>query len=101
MTVLTEPEIQRRLAETTGWQLQDGNLVRELRFANFVEAFGFMTSVALVAERMNHHPDWSNVYNTVRIRLTTHDAGGITDKDFALASAISDIYRPSKPTAPS
>lgn len=93
MTVFSEPEIRRRLAETPGWQLQDGNLVRELRFANFVEAFGFMTSVALVAERMNHHPDWSNVYNTVRIRLSTHDAGGITDKDFALASAISNLYR--------
>ena len=95
MTVFSETEIQRRLAEIRGWQLQDGNLVRELRFATFVEAFGFMTSVALVAERMNHHPDWSNVYNTVRIRLTTHDAGGITDKDFALASAINDLDRPS------
>jgi len=95
MTVFSEAEIQRRLAEIRGWQLQDGNLVRELRFATFVEAFGFMTSVALVAERMNHHPDWSNVYNTVRIRLTTHDAGGITDKDFALASAINGLDRPS------
>jgi len=93
MTVISEPEIQRRLAEIPGWQLQDGNLVRELRFATFVDAFAFMTAVALVAERMNHHPDWSNVYNTVRIRLSTHDAGGITDKDFALASAISDLYR--------
>ncbi|HEV8434187.1 MAG TPA: 4a-hydroxytetrahydrobiopterin dehydratase [Thermoanaerobaculia bacterium] len=78
--------------EAPGWQVQDGNLVREFRFANFVDAFGFMTFVALVAERMNHHPDWSNVYNTVRIRLSTHDAGGITDKDFGLASAISDLY---------
>ena len=91
MKPLDESEIQRRLAEAPGWQFRDGNLVREFRFANFVEAFGFMTSVALVAERMNHHPDWSNVYGTVRIRLSTHDAGGITDKDFALASAISQL----------
>jgi 4a-hydroxytetrahydrobiopterin dehydratase len=107
VTRLEESEIRRRLAETPGWQLEEGNLVRELRFANFVDAFGFMTSVALVAERMNHHPDWSNVYNTVRIRLSTHDAGGITDKDFALASAVSDLYRrfivapAPEPTAPS
>ena len=74
-----------------GWQLEDGHLVREFRFANFVEAFAFMTAVALVAERMNHHPDWSNVYNKVKIRLSTHDAGGITDKDYALASAISQL----------
>jgi 4a-hydroxytetrahydrobiopterin dehydratase len=86
-----------RLEEIPGWQLQDNNLVRELRFANFVEAFAFMTSVALVAERMNHHPDWSNVYNTVKIRLSTHDAGGVTEKDYELAKAISELYRHSAP----
>ena len=90
---LEESEIQRRLAETPGWQLQDNSLARDFRFATFVDAFAFMTAVALVAERMNHHPDWSNVYNTVKIRLSTHDAGGISDKDFELASAISDLYR--------
>lgn len=77
--------------EESGWERQEGSLYREFRFANFVEAFSFMTSVALIAERMNHHPDWSNVYNVVRIRLSTHDAGGITDKDFALAAAISAL----------
>lgn len=77
--------------EESGWERREGYLYREFRFASFVEAFGFMTSVALIAERMNHHPDWSNVYNVVRIRLTTHDAGGITDKDIALASAISAL----------
>ena len=78
-------------SEESGWERHDGYLYREFRFANFVGAFGFMTSVALIAERMNHHPDWSNVYNVVRIRLSTHDAGGITDKDIALASAISEL----------
>jgi 4a-hydroxytetrahydrobiopterin dehydratase len=93
MKRLEESEIRQRLSDTPGWQLQEGNLAREFRFANFVEAFGFMTSVALIAERMNHHPDWSNVYNTVRIRLSTHDVGGISESDFALASAISDLHR--------
>lgn len=74
------------------WDLRDDALHRELQFRDFVEAFGFMTSVALVAERMNHHPDWSNVYNRVTIRLTTHDAGGVTEKDYALAEAISELY---------
>ena len=77
--------------EESGWERQEGSLYREFRFPNFVEAFRFMTSVALIAERMNHHPDWSNVYNVVRIRLSTHDAGGITDKDFALAAEISAL----------
>lgn len=95
---LRESEIQRRLAEAPAWQLQNSFLAREFRFANFVEAFAFMTSVALVAERMNHHPDWSNVYNTVKIRLSTHDVGGISDKDFDLASAISGLYRPTAPS---
>ena len=75
----------------TGWELRDNALHRELRFRDFVEAFGFMTSVALIAERMNHHPEWSNVYGKVTIRLTTHDTGGVTEKDVALAEAISEL----------
>lgn len=70
----------------TGWTLQGGKLHREYKFADFVEAFGFMASVALVAERMNHHPEWFNVWSTVVVDLTTHDAGGVTAKDFALAA---------------
>ena len=75
-----------------GWELRDNALHRELKFRNFVDAFAFMTAVALVAERMNHHPEWSNVYNKVTIRLTTHDEGGISEKDFALAAEINEIY---------
>jgi 4a-hydroxytetrahydrobiopterin dehydratase len=72
-----------------GWKETPGGLERELRFADFSEAFGFMTRVALVAERMHHHPEWSNVYDRVRIVLRTHDAGGaVTEKDRALARAI-------------
>lgn len=70
------------------WTLGDGKLRREIRFRDFSEAFGFMTRVALVAERMDHHPDWSNVWNRVAIELTTHDVGGVTELDVALARAI-------------
>jgi 4a-hydroxytetrahydrobiopterin dehydratase len=83
---LDPDEIARRLAEMTGWTLAGGKLHREYKFADFAQAFGFMASVALVAERMNHHPEWFNVWSTVVVDLTTHDAGGVTAKDFALAA---------------
>lgn len=73
------------------WRIQDGKLHREFKFANFIAAFGFMTQVAMLAERANHHPEWSNVYSTVVIDLTTHDAGGLSEKDFALAEEISKL----------
>jgi len=70
------------------WSLQGGKLHRELRFANFSEAFGFMSRVALAAEQLNHHPEWSNVWNRVVINLTTHDCGGLSNLDLALAQRI-------------
>lgn len=77
------------LAATLPLWTQDGEaLVRSFRFADFSAAFAFMTRVALLAEKADHHPEWSNVWNRVDIRLTTHDAGGLTDKDVALAQAI-------------
>lgn len=85
---LEEAEIETKLANLEGWALVDGKLHRTFRFANFVEAFGFMASTALVAEKMDHHPEWSNVYATVVVDLTTHDAGGITTLDFELAEAM-------------
>lgn len=90
---LSDSEIRSRLASLPEWELRDQALRRELRFRDFVEAFGFMTSIALIAERMNHHPEWDNVYNKVTIRLTTHDAGGVSEKDFTLASEISGAYQ--------
>src|SRR5262249_23639652 len=87
-TKLDGGEVAQRLTALAGWTVQDGKLHREYRFTDFVEAFGFMASAALIAERMNHHPEWFNVWSTVRIDLTTHDAGGITEKDFALAAAM-------------
>lgn len=85
---LSDAEIEKRLASHTKWSVVAGKLHRELKFADFNEAFAFMTRVALAAEVMNHHPEWFNVYATVRIDLTTHDAGGISDRDFALADKI-------------
>ncbi|MEM9556422.1 MAG: 4a-hydroxytetrahydrobiopterin dehydratase [Acidobacteriota bacterium] len=88
---LPTSEIETRLQTLDGWSLRDGKLHRRLQFDDFVAAFGFMTRVALVAESMQHHPDWSNVYNTVTIELTTHDAGGISTSDFELAARIDDL----------
>ena len=91
---LDADEIAKRLTELAGWALREGKLHREYKFADFVEAFGFMTSVALVAERMNHHPEWFNVWSTVVVDLTTHDAGGISAKDFTLAAAMERLAGP-------
>ncbi len=88
VTKLTEAEIQNELTKLTGWEVVDGKLHKVYQFPDFVSAFAFMTKVALWAEKLDHHPEWSNVYNRVVIDLTTHDAGGISQKDFLLAQKI-------------
>jgi 4a-hydroxytetrahydrobiopterin dehydratase len=88
---LGEAEVAARLGELAGWSLDAGRLCRQLEFADFVQAFGFMSSVALIAERMNHHPDWSNSYRTVRIHLVSHDVGGLSERDFVLARRIDEL----------
>lgn len=88
---LTEAEIQARLSKLAGWKVSQGKLHREYKFADFVHAFGFMASAAVQAEALAHHPEWSNVWNRVTVDLTTHDAGGITAKDFELAAAMEAI----------
>jgi 4a-hydroxytetrahydrobiopterin dehydratase len=90
---LTEREIEARAQALPSWRVADGRLHRELKFASFVEAFGFMSALALVAERMNHHPEWTNVYNKVSITLWTHDSGGLTRLDFELAEAAEDMAK--------
>lgn len=90
---LSDDEIGAALATLEGWRVVNGKLHREYRFANFVEAFGFMASVALVAEAMDHHPEWSNVYRSVRVDLSTHDAGGITRLDLELAKRMNTMAR--------
>jgi 4a-hydroxytetrahydrobiopterin dehydratase len=74
-----------------GWEIVDGKLHREFRFADFVEAFGFMARVAVVAEKMDHHPEWSNVWNRVTVDLVTHDASAITDRDVTLATRMNEF----------
>ena len=85
---LTEAEIDAALAGLAGWTRVGDGIERDFRFADFVAAFAWMTRVALLAEKADHHPEWSNVYNRVHVRLTTHDAGGITAKDITLATAM-------------
>ena len=88
---LDDSAVRRRLDGLPGWELVEGKLRRRFAFADFVEAFRFMTAVALVAERMDHHPEWSNVYNRVTLELSTHDAGGVTSLDFELAEAANRL----------
>jgi 4a-hydroxytetrahydrobiopterin dehydratase len=84
--VLEAVEVQRALESLAGWKIENGKLHCELAFTSFVEAFGFMSSMALVSEALNHHPEWSNVYGRIVIDLTTHDSGGITERDIAWAT---------------
>src|SRR5436309_5080659 len=88
---LTDAEIHSAVKELEGWKVESGKLHREYRFAGFVEAFGFMASAALVAESMNHHPEWFNVYHTVKIDLTTHDAGGISENNVEMAKRFEKL----------
>ena len=91
---LLDADVLAQLTEVPQWKVVEGKLHREFRFTNFVQAFGFMAQVALLAERRDHHPEWSNVYNRVAIDLTTHDAGGLTALDFDLARAVDQVVEP-------
>jgi 4a-hydroxytetrahydrobiopterin dehydratase len=88
---LSESEIAAALSDFPDWKVEKGKLHREYKFADFVTAFAFMTGAALVAQGMDHHPEWFNVWNTVRIDLATHDAGGITTLDVKLAHAMESL----------
>ena len=89
---LSSAVVEDKLAELDDWTLDAGKLARLFRFKDFVEAFAFMTQVAVLAEAMNHHPEWSNVYNRVDIHLTTHDVGGLSERDFSLAQQINTLF---------
>jgi len=91
MKALTEKEINERLKEFDGWDYGDNAIHTSLEFETFKDAFSIMTRIAFEAEEMGHHPDWSNVYNKLHISLNTHDAGGVTDKDFELAKVIDQL----------
>ena len=89
--LLQERELQELVVKIPGWEINPEQIQREFNFANFIEAFSFMTKVALICEKYNHHPNWENVYSKVIIKLNTHDLGGITNLDQTLASEINKI----------
>jgi 4a-hydroxytetrahydrobiopterin dehydratase len=97
---LTDEEVTARLHKLPGWALRDGKLHREYKFDGFAEAFGFMSTCALVAQKQDHHPEWLNIFNRVVVDLTTHDAGGISASDFALATEMEKAAHPAAGPTP-
>jgi 4a-hydroxytetrahydrobiopterin dehydratase len=90
--LLTENERAEKLSVRMDWTYSDNFISRTFTFKTFTDAFAFMTRAAFEAEKLNHHPDWKNVYNRVEVTLNTHDAGGVTELDFKLAAAMDKIY---------
>ncbi len=93
MAKLTETALAAAVDSLPGWVVRDEKLHREYQFPDFVHAFGFMATAAIAIEAMNHHPEWSNVWNRVVVDLTTHDAGGITAKDILLAEKLEELAK--------
>ena len=91
MMRVSEAEIIEELKKLEGWNVKDNKLHKEFQFDSFNQAFGFMTRAAMEIEKMNHHPEWFNVYNRITIDLTTHDAGGITNNDLNLARILNSL----------
>lgn len=91
MKKLSEKDIEKKLEKLKGWEYVDGAIETSFQFENFKEAFSVMTRIAFECEAQDHHPDWSNIYNTLSISLSTHDAEGVTEKDFKLAQSIEEI----------
>jgi len=91
MARLSDEEIRKELPALEGWCVRDGKLHKDFEFPGFNEAFGFMTRAAMEIEKMNHHPEWLNVYNRLAVDLTTHDAGGITRSDIRLARILDSL----------
>lgn len=91
ITKMTTPEIEQQLSSIPGWQLIESKLHRDLQFDSFLEAFAFMTKAAIISEKLDHHPEWRNVYNRVSIDLTTHECQGISSRDFNWARAVNAL----------
>ncbi|MAN49333.1 MAG: 4a-hydroxytetrahydrobiopterin dehydratase [Flavobacteriales bacterium] len=90
--LLNNGELKELIAKIPGWEIKSENIIREFNFTNFIDAFSFMTKVALICEKYNHHPNWENVYSKVIIKFRTHDLGGITNLDQTLAAEINNIF---------
>lgn len=91
LTKLSQEQIKNELKNMPGWTVVEGKLHKEFQFDDFNQAFGFMTRAAMHIEKMNHHPEWFNVYNKLVVDLTTHDAGGITENDIKLAKTLNSL----------
>lgn len=91
ITKLSDDQITKELSSLTGWSVTNGKLHKDFVFKDFIEAFGFMCTASLHIEKMNHHPEWFNVYNKVKVDLVTHDAGGITQNDISLARILNSL----------
>ena len=91
MIRLSQEDIDSELKKLSGWSIRNEKLHKEFQFESFNQAFGFMTRAAMEIEKMNHHPEWFNVYNKITIELTTHDAGGITKNDVVLAKILNSL----------
>lgn len=96
MSKLSEQEIEKRLLHFPDWEYFDGAIHAEFEFENFRDCFSAMSRIAFECEALNHHPNWANVYNVLTISLSTHDADGVTNKDFELAEAIENIVEPAE-----
>ena len=90
--LLHNEELKELVAKIPGWKIMSNCIEREFNFGNFIEAFSFMTKIALICEKHNHHPNWENVYSKVVIKLSTHDLGGITNLDQTIALEINEIF---------
>ncbi|MGI0046420.1 MAG: 4a-hydroxytetrahydrobiopterin dehydratase [Nitrosotalea sp.] len=90
---LTEEQIKKELTDLQGWSVVNGKLHKDFVFTDFIEAFGFMSRAAIHIEKMNHHPEWFNVYNKIKVELVTHDAGGITQNDINLAKTLNSLAK--------
>ncbi len=90
-TLLTKQALATLASEIPDWEIKQGKISRGWKFRNFIEAFGFITKVAIISESLGHHPNWSNVYSSVKIELTTHDLGGLSNLDIKLAKEIDKL----------
>jgi 4a-hydroxytetrahydrobiopterin dehydratase len=90
-SLLEKHQLDYFIGKNPSWIIDNKTIRKEFKFYNFIDAFGFMSKVALLSEKMDHHPDWQNTYNKVKINLTTHDKGGITEKDIKLAESIDKL----------